>query len=164
MYISCIETIMEQNQKVYIGDGEFEDFRAEINSKNSIEEITEFETELNIKLPDDYKTFLSECDGINFYVAGELSLYGIQEIIELKECIDYLDGIIPIGYCLEEYIVINCNEISSGKYMYAGDAYCPDEYYSLDCNFYEFFERHIMSNFNNYWTWVKPDKRYRFIE
>lgn len=163
MNIEFIKKILSMKPSIYIGEGIISEFGAQIKEKNPINRINELENYADYILPDEYKKFLLECDGIQFTTGSELTLYGISEIIRLNKYIDFISGIIPIGYCMEEYIVINCNDICSGKYIYAGDAYCSDEYYSLDCTFNQFLERYIISNLNNYWTWFKSEKRYKFV-
>ena len=74
------------------------------------------------------------------------------------------NGIYPIGYILEDYIVIKSNEIPSGNYIYAGAACCRDEYFSLNCNFETFFDRYIMANAGNYWRWQAAGEKFDFIE
>lgn len=148
---------------VYIGSGLFAEWSCKYNPPVTEDEINKFEHEVAI-IPNDFKEFLMTTNGMRFFSSGDYSFYSLQEITEMQISMDYISGIYPIGYILEDYIVIKSDEISSGNYIYVGDACCHDEYFSLNCNFESFFDRYIMANAGNYWRWQTPGKKFDFIE
>lgn len=159
-----LDSLKLNRRQVYIGEGMFDFFDFDLNTPISNMEISDFENNYKCIIPNDYKEFLLITNGMNFNVAGELTLYSIGEIIQLKKDIAFKKGIYPIGYILEEYIVINSNDITSGNYIYAGDCFSKDEYYSLDTNFKTFLDRYSVSNACNYWKWINPIEKFEFIE
>ena len=161
MNIKELIEIATRINTVYIGDGQFDELACEHRMPASAEEIAKLER-IAGTLPADYRDFLMQTNGMTFFQAGDFSLYSIDEIIETLKTADFKEGIYPIGYILEDYIVIKGDVIDSGAYIYAGDAYCRDEYYSLDCDFKTFLDRLIISGGNNFWRWVNPGLKYDF--
>ena len=164
-----IEALKQIQEKVYIGEGCFDEFVFEFNPPATLDEIRMFEFENSLIVPEDYLNFLLASNGMQFYEAGDFTFRGIREISEMlkfmKESgVGYKDGIYPIAYILEDYIVIKSDEIPSGKYMYAGSCCCVDEYFSLGCNFETFFDQYIIANACNYWRWQPHSEKFNFSE
>lgn len=159
-----INALKQMNNKVYIGGGEFEKLNCKFNSPASEDTLKKFETCTNCILPNDYKEFLKNSNGLLFFESADFIFYDINEIIQFKKSNNFKEEIYPIGYILEDNIVINSKEIVTGKYLYVGDAFSGDEYYSLECDFKTFFDRLIVSNINNFWRWNYGREYYNFMK
>ena len=147
---------------VYIGSGTFDNWECTYKSPVTEDEIKKFEKEVAV-IPADYKEFLTTTNGIIFFNSGDFTFFSLQEVTETQKIMDFKNGIYPIGYVLDDYIVIKSDEISTGCYIYAGDACCRDEYFSLNCDFATFLDRYVMANASNYWRWFMPGKRFDFM-
>ena len=163
-----LEALKKLQGQCYTGEGDFEEFVCKYNPPLTLEEIRSFESKNKCIIPEDYKAFLLESNGMKFNISGELSLFSIQEIVESLKimhdmCDGYKKGIYPIGFCLDDNIVIKSDEIPTGKYIYACDCYCGDEYFSLDCNFETFLDRYLITNACKYWRWIYPREYFNFL-
>lgn len=147
---------------MYVGDGMFADFGFKYNKPAKEFDINKF-IEEGVIIPEDYKDFLLITNGISFYDTID-SLFAIEEVIALKEELNFKEGIYPIGYVLEDYIVIKSDEVSTGEYIYVGDSYCCDEYFPLHTDFINFIDRLFITGGSNYWRWQTPTKKYNFIK
>ena len=162
MMINKILEVLKQLQGHvhYIGEDIFGEWSFEYDKPATEDEIELFEKTIAI-LPDDYKEFLKTTNGMSFCTG---SLYSLEWIVKVRETMDFKKGIYPIGYVLEDYIVIKSDEIPSGNYMYVGYAYASDEYFSLHCSFETFFDRFTIISGDNFWTWQECwEEMYDFL-
>ena len=164
-----LEALKQIQGQIYIGEGSVLEFSCRFNPPATMIDIKKFESDFECVVPKDYMRFLLTSNGMQFYEAGDYMFYSTQKIAENLKMMSiayssYIKGIYPIAYICEDYIVIKSDEISSGKYIYAGSCYMRDEYYSLDCNFETFFERYVISNACSYWRWQMPGELHSFIE
>ena len=159
MNIANIRKSMENiSNPVYLGQCEFDCFSFSLNPSTSLDRINEFKSNYNCVFPSEYESFLKITNGIIFFNSGDFRLYSLAEIKDDLELFNYKKNVYPIGCFLDDIVVINGNEINSGKYIYVGDNYSNDEFYSLNCDFLTFFDRLIVTNINNFWQWFEPNE------
>lgn len=160
--IEAIHQINSNKCNIYMGDGLFIPYRINLTNTVSNKEIVDFEKEIDVKLPEDYKEFLSYSNGITFLESGDFQLFNLNVIKSIAECMDYKKGVFIIGNLLEDYILINGTEISSNRYIYVGSSMEYDKFVKLDCNFETFLERLLLCQLQKYWLWNLDLKHYNF--
>lgn len=112
-------------------------------------------------LPEDYKEFLTLHNGARIFemllgntnIGGGLNLYSIQEIVKTYEDLQLSSTYFPIGYVLENHLLINNNDIEQDNpnYLYlAGTSLKPEP---LNLNFELFLDRFVVSQGSNFWEW-----------
>ena len=107
---SIIQAIKKIKGDVYIGQGEFDKFSCCFNPPATENEIYEFSKKHNVKLPDTYKDFLVICNGMQLFSAGDFALYSLNEIDKELNAVDYIENTLPIGYVLDDTIILKCDE------------------------------------------------------
>ena len=156
--------IRKTKHQLYTGEGEFSHLSCSYKIPVDVSEISKFEIKYKCVVPKDYKEFLLISNGMRFEIAGELNLFCLEEVIEILKTINYKEGIYPIGFVLDDYVVIKSDEIHSGKYVYVGDCYCRDEYFSLEADFETFLDRYFIANACNYWRWGQSSEKFCFVD
>ncbi|WP_028981091.1 SMI1/KNR4 family protein [Sporocytophaga myxococcoides] len=126
-------------------------------NKATLEEIVSFERVMNIKLPDDIKTFYKYCNGFE----SEEDMFRIiplDEIIDRREDVDsYL--INPKDFHIAEYMIycdmwtLTVDEINNNKYSIYNNA---ETAVDLTNNFSEFMDRFLNGGvFDGLYDWRK---------
>jgi hypothetical protein len=125
-------------------------------------EITDFENIINSNLPEDYKEFLRNHNGANFFqvlldgsinIGGGLELFSINEVLENKKNLGEDSSFIPIGYISENYLMINLESVKAKNpnYLYINSLL---EARSLELNLEIFLDRYIISQGASFWNWT----------
>lgn len=151
-----LQAMIEIQKRVplaYLGEGGFDPFIIAFQTPATEAAITSFEKKTGCKIPEDYKKFLLFTNGVIFYGAGDFRLFDIDEVLEVTMMMEYKKGIYIIGYFLEDYIVVNSDEISTGKYLYFGPAIFATDFKPFEHNFEVFLDRLLMSQIQKYWDW-----------
>lgn len=151
-------SIKKINGDIYLGEAEFDTFSCQFNPPINDDEICNFEKIFSCKIPDDFKEFLKISNGLSFFNSSDFQLYSLNQIKEKLLENDYLKGVYPIGYFLEDEILIKSDEINNDYYIYVGDVYSIDEFYKIEYNFTLFLDRLLSSNINNFWRWFEPNE------
>lgn len=134
----------------------------------SEEEIHEFESSNNIKLPKSYKEFLMVSNGAVIYEDIEYGGSGYK-ILGLNEILESTKDRIEWGYDLKGYCIVFAEVMSNsdfllfdlkksednGKdYIIDGDTgYSVDEWKYIKGDFFYFINRLITTNGSMYWRW-----------
>lgn len=153
--------IQRKESLAYIGEGEFELLQIDFRTALPSTEIDDFEKNTGCIIPNDYKDFLLFTNGMQFYRAGDFELFDIATISKVREIMDYMKGVYAIGNFLEDYIVINSNDISTGSYLYYGPGLSSRDFRPFGHNFEVFLDRLLMSQIQKYWDWF-PQKQMIF--
>ena len=97
-------------------------------------------------------------DGLQF-LEGEGGYFNsLEEALETTRMFEYRDGIWVIGQIAGMQLIINCNELDSGKYIYVGDATSNCEFISLNTDFTGFLGTFLECNATLYWDWVNYEE------
>ncbi|MGE7765631.1 SMI1/KNR4 family protein [Peribacillus sp. NPDC096540] len=125
-------------------------------------EVEMFESDHDIKLPEDYKAFLTLHNGARIYesvnddgvnIGGGLHLFSIDDIKETQE-VEYIsEHGIPIAHLLEDcYLVLDIEKLKGGAPNYLNILEFT-ELSSLSLNFEIFLDRYIISQGEAFWSW-----------
>ncbi|MBX4262816.1 SMI1/KNR4 family protein [Clostridium estertheticum] len=134
----------------------------------SEEEINEFESSNNIKLPKRYKEFLKVSNGAVIYEDIEDGGSGYR-ILGLTEILESTKHRIEWGYDLKDYCIVFAevmgnsdfllfdlkkSEDKGNDYIIDGDTGYPvDEWEYVKGDFFHFINRLITTNGSMYWRW-----------
>lgn len=143
----------KQDKNVYIGQGEFIDFKCKLNKPANNSDIESFEKSIKFKIPSDYKEFLLQSNGLMFFDSGDFEIFDLQTVLDITPSVDYINSVYIIGSFLQDYIVIDSRKISTEKYLYVGPQILSDRFISLEHNFKELLERLLITNVQKYWDW-----------
>lgn len=162
--LKALQKIAEKPQPVYIGEGEFNNFSVQLKPGISPQILTDMEKCLSFPLPSDYIEFLKISNGVIFYDYGGTSLDSLENSWNFTQAMEYTDGIIQIGSFLGSSIVMNCKEIHTEKYLYAGDEGSCDDFIPLNENFTGFLDNLLKFHASVYWEWTNYGeiKKYNF--
>ncbi|MDT8719669.1 SMI1/KNR4 family protein [Clostridium sp. 19966] len=132
------------------------------------EEIHDFESSNNIKLPESYKEFLKVSNGAIVYEDIEYGGSGYK-ILGLNEILTSTRARIEWGYDIKDYCIVFAevigksdfllfdlkkNEDKGKNYILDGDAgYSFDEWEYIKGDFSLFINRLITTNGSMYWRW-----------
>jgi hypothetical protein len=158
--IEIIKKMNDEKYKLYLGDGFFKEFECIFYEPTNIEEIRQFEKDNSIIIPPGYKEFLLIANGM--YLFEEIQFYGLGDILMTLETGIYRKGVYAIAYYNGDNIVINSQEVKTGKYLYTGNHDSTDEFIALNTNFETFLDRLISINGRIYWDWFNNTKYYNF--
>lgn len=130
------------------------------NPPASNDEILQFENEMNIKLPEDYKIFLEFCNGVKLFqmllhgqnIGGGLELFSLNEI--RQHLSNVKSPFLPIGYVSEDYVTLNLEDIknNSSNYLFLNSFLEPTP---LNLNVEIFIDRYITSQGSSFWDWPR---------
>ncbi|MGY3312859.1 hypothetical protein ACV242_001355 [Peribacillus simplex] len=148
--------------KIISYEGEVREITCSFNSEAATAEIEKFENENSIKLPEDYKAFLTLHNGARIYESIEedgeklgdgLEIFSLDEIKEYQE-IEYLsEHGIPIAHLLNDcYLILDTEKLKSGDPNYL-NILAFTELSSLNLNFEIFLDRYIISQGEAFWSW-----------
>ncbi|KRF54827.1 hypothetical protein ASG97_05380 [Bacillus sp. Soil745] len=162
--LSGLKKLLDNNEqmKTISEEGEVGSVSCSFNAPIQTTEIELFERENNIKLPEDYKAFLTLHNGARIYeliaeddinIGGGLEIFSLDEIKEYQE-IEYLsEHGIPIAHLLNDcYLILDTEKLKSGNPNYL----CIMEFTelsSLNLNFEIFLDRYIISQGEVFWSW-----------
>lgn len=162
--LSGLKKLLDKNEqmKTISEEGEVGSVSCSFNAPIQTTEIELFERENNIKLPEDYKAFLTLHNGARIYeliaeddinIGGGLEIFSLDEIKEYQE-IEYLsEHGIPIAHLLNDcYLILDTEKLKSGNPNYL----CIMEFTelsSLNLNFEIFLDRYIISQGEVFWSW-----------
>ncbi|GKX31320.1 hypothetical protein SH1V18_38000 [Vallitalea longa] len=155
---------MKLEKEVVYNGGKYKNYNCEFRKPARIEDIETFENDTGCLLPQDYKELLLFSDGMAFLINGELDLLSLEEMKDLIGANNYREGIFTIGVILDDYIIVNSNEIKTQKYLYVGDQYSLNEFMCFEYDFSTFLEYYISLNYQNYWRYSLNPKLYDFAE
>ncbi|AMR50656.1 hypothetical protein A1R12_09870 [Bacillus amyloliquefaciens] len=141
-----------------------EDAAFQFRDPASPQEINSLEKMLGVTLPNDYKEFLFNHNGMEMF--NGIELLSTEGIIEFNEVQDFPKGYVLIGYHYDGRYVIDVNKSNKGLgYMLHLDSIdnIEDAVY-LDSNFEIWFDMLVSSNGAKYWE-VKPkiQEYYKYI-
>ncbi len=159
--LKAMVEIDKNKPSAYIGEGQFDTLYLDFKKPATEADIVNFEEITGCVLPEDYKKFLLFTNGLIFFRAGDFRLFGIDEVIEVQRGMDYKNGVYAIGCILEDYIVINSDEVNSGRYLYYGPAVSSSDFRAFGHNFEIFLDRLLMSQIEKYWDWF-PNEYHDF--
>ncbi|MDM5283702.1 SMI1/KNR4 family protein [Peribacillus castrilensis] len=148
--------------KIISYEGEVREITCSFNSEAVTAEIEKFENENSIKLPEDYKEFLTLHNGARIYESIEedgeklgdgLEIFSLDEIKQYQE-IEYLsEHGIPIAHLLNDcYLILDTEKLKSGDPNYLNILEFT-ELSSLNLNFEIFLDRYIISQGEAFWSW-----------
>lgn len=152
------------NPLIYTGRSEIQKFTGIFNEGVSIKDIEYFEKKTGCIIPQDYREFLHITDGIRFLHFNESTFYTLdaEGVLDSIQNGYYRKGIYPIIYLNDDIIFINSEDVQTGRYLYACNTGVNNKFIFLNSDFETFFERLLMTNFQNYWNWVEHKKYYDF--
>ncbi|MFJ7927673.1 SMI1/KNR4 family protein [Peribacillus sp. NPDC096448] len=143
-------------------EGEVYNVSCSFNAPIKTTEIETFESENDIKLPEDYKAFLKLHNGARIYesvnddgvnIGGGLHLFSLDDIKETQE-VEYIsEHGIPIAHLLEDcYLIFDIEKLKSGDSNYLNILEFTD-IKNLNLNFEIFLGRYIISQGVSFWNW-----------
>ena len=151
--LSALRQLAKQPIPMYLGDGAFHKLECTLRPGLAPERQKSLRDAWNYPLPQDYLTFLSKTNGAFFEPLGA-DLYTLENAIECSKILEYADGILNFCFVCEIDVVMNCNELDTGTYIYAADEGCPDEFIPLNTDFAGFLEMFLQCNTMFYWDFV----------
>lgn len=125
--LSGLKKLLDNNEqmKTISEEGEVYTVSCSFNAPIKITEVEMFESEHDIKLPEDYKAFLKLHNGARIYesvdddgvnIGGGLHLFSLDDIKETQE-VEYIsEHGIPIAHLLEDcYLILDIEKLKSGN-------------------------------------------------
>lgn len=156
--LEALKTISESRPIVCLRSGSFHPFTIALEPGISEMKLKKLTAQIPFSLPEDYLKFLSMTDGLQF-LEGEGGYFNsLEEALETTRMFEYRDGIWVIGQIAGMQLIINCNELDSGKYIYVGDATSNCEFISLNTDFTGFLGTFLECNATLYWDWVNYEE------
>ncbi|MCY9138087.1 SMI1/KNR4 family protein [Peribacillus frigoritolerans] len=162
--LSGLKKLLDNNNrmKTISHEGEVGIVSCSFNAPIQATEIEMFERENNIKLPEDYKAFLTLHNGARIYesidedgdkLGDGLEIFSLDEIKEYQE-IEYLsEHGIPIAHLLEDcYLILDTEKLKVGNPNYLNILEFT-ELASPNLNFEIFLDRYIISQGVVFWDW-----------
>ncbi len=152
----------KDQMKSFSEEGEVYSVSCSFNPPIKSNEIEKFESEHDIKLPEDYKAFLTLHNGARIYesvdddgvnIGGGLHLFSLDDIKETQE-VEYIsEHGIPIAHLLEDcYLILDIEKLKSGDPNYLNILEFTD-IKTLNLNFEIFLDRYIISQGVPFWSW-----------
>lgn len=151
--ISALLRLAKQPIPMYLGEGEFHPLECTLRPGLTPERQKALLEAWKHPLPEDYRTFLSKTNGAFFEPLGA-DIHKLEDAIEGSKILEYADGILLFCFICEIHVIMNCNELDTGKYIYAADESCPDEFIPLNTDFAGFLEMFLQCNTMFYWDFV----------
>lgn len=162
--LSGLKKLLDNNEqmKTISEEGEVYTVSCSFNAPIKTTEVEMFESEHDIKLPEDYKAFLTLHNGARIYesidedgdkLGDGLEIFSLDEIKEHQE-IEYLsEHGIPIAHLLEDcYLILDTDKLKGGDPNYLNIMEFTD-LSSLNLNFEIFLDRYIISQGEVFWSW-----------
>lgn len=162
--LSGLKKLLNKNDqmKIILDEGEVQNVSCSFNAPIQTAEIKKFESENNIKLPNDYKAFLTLHNGARIYdlidddgtnIGGGLHLFSLDKIQETQE-VEYIsEHGIPIAHLLEDcYLILDKEKLKGGNPNYLNILEFTD-LEILNLNFEIFLDRYIISQGVGFWNW-----------
>ncbi|MCZ0874156.1 SMI1/KNR4 family protein [Peribacillus sp. AS_2] len=162
--LSGLKKLLNTNDqmKIISYEGEVREITCSFNSEAVASEIEKFVNENSIKLPEDYKAFLTLHNGARIYesidedgdkLGDGLEIFSLDKIKEYQE-IEYLsEHGIPIAHLLEDcYLILDTDKLKGGDPNYLNIMEFTD-LSSLNLNFEIFLDRYIISQGEAFWSW-----------
>lgn len=162
--LSGLKQLLNNNDqmKSVAEEGEVYTVSCSFNPPIKISEIETFESEHDIKLPEDYKAFLKLHNGARIYesvdddgvnIGGGLHLFSLDDIKETQE-VEYIsEHGIPIAHLLEDcYLILDIEKLKSTDPNYLNILEFTD-IKILNLNFEIFLDRYIISQGVPFWSW-----------
>ena len=162
--LSGLKQLLNNNDqmKSVAEEGEVYTVSCSFNPPIKTSEIETFESEHDIKLPEDYKAFLKLHNGARIYesvdddgvnIGGGLHLFSLDDIKETQE-VEYIsEHGIPIAHLLEDcYLILDIEKLKSTDPNYLNILEFTD-IKILNLNFEIFLDRYIISQGVPFWSW-----------
>ena len=161
--LSGLKELLNNNDqmKIISYEGEVSNVSCSFNAPIKTTEVEMFESEHNIKFPEDYKAFLTLHNGARIYesiddgdkLGDGLEIFSLDEIKEHQE-IEYLsEHGIPIAHLLNDcYLILDTEKLKGGDPNYLNILEFT-ELSSLNLNFEIFLDRYIISQGEAFWSW-----------
>ena len=162
--LSGLKQLLNNNDqmKSVVEEGEVYNVSCSFNPPIKTTEIETFESEHDIKLPEDYKAFLKLHNGARIYesvdddgvnIGGGLHLFSLDDIKETQE-VEYIsEHGIPIAHLLEDcYLILDIEKLKSRDPNYLNILEFTD-IKILNLNFEIFLDRYIISQGVPFWSW-----------
>lgn len=172
--LTGLKNLLNKNDqmKTILHEGEVQNVSCSFNAPVQTAEIKKFENKNNIKLPKDYKAFLTLHNGARIYdlidddgtnIGGGLHLFSLNKIIETQENEYISDHGIPIARLLEDcLLILDKEKLKDGDPNYLNILEFTD-IQILKLNFEIFLDRYIISQGVGFWSWpiYTADNYYR---
>lgn len=163
--LSGLKKLLDNNEqmKTISEEGEVYTVSCSFNPPIKTSEIETFESEHDIKLPEDYKAFLTLHNGARIYeliddeddinIGGGLHLFSLDEVKEAQE-LELMEGLgIPIGHLLGDcYLILDTEKLKVGDPNYLNILEFT-ELASPNLNFEIFLDRYVISQGVVFWDW-----------
>jgi hypothetical protein len=160
--LTGLKEIMDDKGQLKVSyEGEVYDVACSFNSPIDLKEIEIFEKENHMKLPEDYKTFLTLHNGARIFqltdeegqkIGGGLKIFSLDEIKELQEIEMFNEMGIPIANLLEDcYLYLDIDKLKEGNPNYLNILEFVD-LSPLNLNFETFLDRYIISKGEIFWS------------
>ncbi|WHX66040.1 SMI1/KNR4 family protein [Peribacillus frigoritolerans] len=162
--LSGLKKLLDNNEqmKTISEEGEVYTVSCSFNAPIKITEVEMFESEHDIKLPEDYKALLTLHNGARIYeliaeddinIGGGLHLFSLDEVKEAQE-LELMEGLgLPIGHLLGDcYLILDTEKLKVGNPNYLNILEFI-ELTSLNLNFEIFLDRYIISQGVPFWSW-----------
>ena len=162
--LSGLKQLLNNNDqmKSVAEEGEVYTVSCSFNPPIKTTEVKMFESEHDIKLPEDYKAFLKLHNGARIYesvdddgvnIGGGLHLFSLDDIKETQE-VEYIsEHGIPIAHLLEDcYLILDIEKLKSTDPNYLNILEFTD-IKILNLNFEIFLDRYIISQGVPFWSW-----------
>lgn len=139
-----------------------------------LNEIEEFEAETDLKLPEDYKFFLSLHNGMELYKDIEESaphwhIFGVDEIQDALQKFPTPDHVYVIAKFSETLICVNSDYVEQGRkdYLFDQSIYTSarDHGEPLNLSFELWLDRLLVSQGDQFWLWngITPENLNKYF-
>lgn len=156
--IDTIKNISNQPLRVYIGEGMIKELGVSLHNGISLDLIN---TTCS-KLPNDWKKLLQFSNGMEFFNAGDYSIFPLEDIISTQKSFPFEEHVFPVSYVLDDFILLEVNNSDKGYSMYAGPSIVRNEYVYLDDDIQSFFEKFLLHNCEKYWDTYQNNVFFNF--
>ncbi len=156
--ITVLKLINDNPLRVYIGEGMIDNLTVSLHS----EQLPNNNVNLLKKLPKQYLEFLQFSNGLEFYNSGDHRFHPLDEVLALQKSYGFNENVFPIGYFLEDTVLLVLDQSTRGYSIYVGSNLLLDEFILLEHDFKEFLENLLIHNCSNFWIHFNDENYYDF--
>jgi len=119
--------------------------------------VNALERDVGFMLPDDYRQFLSNTNGVGLSGHTSSRFCTIEEIYSIRSLSwTYSKEFLAVGTCADStmHIALKGEGSKADNNIYVIDVMAERNFRCLNCSFIDFFNKFIMSYGSVFWDWV----------